>query len=128
MADRGVSRVLLLLLLYRSMSQKKLRYRPPSKVRILNLTYLVKFVGETERVAAEADGWCDSSNQTICIYKDLPDQAKADVFLHECIHALGNVLGVDWGKEEQVAHRIATGLCTMWKDNKTAYKWWVNLL
>ncbi len=110
------------------MNLKRSKFRPPSRIKILNLTYKVKFVGETERMASEADGWCDPSTQTICIFKDLPKEAIADTFLHECIHAIGNVMGVEWSKEEQVAHRIATGLCTMWKSNPSAFKWWASLL
>ena len=79
-------------------------------------------------MAAEADGWCDSASLTICLFRDLPSDAMADTFLHECIHAVGYVMGVSWGKEEQVARRISSGLCSMWKDNPTVFKWWLSLL
>jgi hypothetical protein len=110
------------------MSQRKSKLRRPSRIKILNMTYKIKFVDETERVAAEADGWCDSTTQTIAVFKLLPNEAMADTFLHECIHAVGNVMGVDWSKEEQVAHRIATGMCTVVKTNPNVFKWWQSLL
>lgn len=97
-------------------------------MRILNLTYKVKFVDETERIAAEADGWCDSTTQTIALFANLPKEAMADTFLHECIHAIGNTMGVEWSREEHVAQRIATGLCTVWKSNPSVFRWWRSLL
>ena len=100
----------------------------PKSVRILNLTYKIKDVDETERIAAEADGWCDFTTQTIALCTNLTDQAMADTFLHECIHAVGYAMGVEWKREEIVAHRVATGLCMMWKDNPNVFKWWANLL
>ncbi len=83
---------------------------------------------DTERTASEADGWCDCGNQTIAIYEGLPNEAMADTFLHEVIHAIGNVMGVEWGSEENVARRVATGLCTVMKSNPSAFKWWRGLL
>ena len=105
-----------------------MKINPPKRIRILNLTYRVKFCSKTEHIAAAADGWCDFEGQTIVIYEGLADEAKADVFLHECIHAVGNLMGVEWTKEEQVSRRIATGLCTLWKANPTAFRWWKSLL
>ena len=110
------------------MNQSKSPLRRPRRIRVLNLTYKIKFVDDTERIAAEADGWCDSSNQTIVLYSKLPNEALADTFLHECIHAVSETMGIDWGNEEAVARRVATGLCTLWKNNPSAFKWWLSLL
>ena len=102
--------------------------RPPKKMMILNLPYKVKFVEQTERDAADAYGWCDYDNQTIVVCKAIPKEAMADTFLHECLHAVAHAMDVNWRKEEQVARRLATGLCTLWKQNPAAFRWWRNLL
>jgi hypothetical protein len=109
------------------MSQKK-SMSPPTKLRVLNLTYQIKYVGDTEGVAANADGWCDASNLTIVLCKSLPKESMADTFLHECLHAIGHSMDINWRKEEVVARRVATGLCTLWKQNPAAFRWWSSLL
>lgn len=109
------------------MNRRKSNSRPKT-IKILNLRYKIKFVKDTERTASEADGWCDPSNQTIAIYDGLPREAMADTFLHEVIHAIGNVMGIEWGSEESVARRVATGLCTVMKANPSAFRWWQSLL
>ncbi len=102
--------------------------RPPRQLKILNYIYRVKFVEKTEKAAAEAYGWCDYDNQTIVICKDMPPQAIADTFLHECIHALNAALGINFNKDEDIARKVGTGICTLFKDNKAAMKWWMSLL
>lgn len=105
-----------------------MKLKAPKRLKILNLTYSVEFCSKTVRETAESDGWCDFDEQKIVIYDGLANEAKADTFLHECIHAIGWVMGVEWTKEEQVSRRIATGLCTLWKENPGAFRWWKNLL
>jgi len=99
----------------------------PKSVKILNLTYRVKFADQTERDAAEAFGWCDPVNQTIVVCGGISEEAMADTFLHECIHAMASAMDINWRKEEQVARRIATGICTLWKQNPAAFDWWNSL-
>jgi|TARA_R110000824_G_scaffold88382_1_gene217335 hypothetical protein len=105
-----------------------MKIQPPKRIKILNLTYKVELCSKTVWVGSAADGWCDFDNQTIVVYEGLADEAKADTFLHECIHAVAHLMGVEWTKEEQVSRRIATGLCTLWKENPSAFRWWRNLL
>lgn len=102
--------------------------RAPRKVKILNYTYRVKFVEKTERDAAEAYGWCDIDNQIIVICKEMPKQTIADTFMHECIHAINNAIGINFNKDEEIARKVGTGLCTLFKDNKAAMRWWMSLL
>lgn len=102
--------------------------KPPKRLKILNLTYSVEFCSRTARESSGSDGWCDFDDLKIVIYSGLSDEAKADTFLHECIHAVAYAMGIDWRKEEQVSRRVATGLCTLWKANPGAFKWWYSLL
>ena len=104
------------------------RIKRPSRIKIFNLTYKIKFTGTTEHQASEADGWCDYDNQVIVLYEKLSPESMADCFLHECIHAIAHSMNILFKDEEQVARRLATGICTLWRDNKTAYRWWSSLL
>jgi len=108
-------------------AKKKRMTAAPRSVKILNLTYKVKFVEQTERDAAEAYGWCDFDNQTIVVCRSIPPEAIADTFLHECLHAIAHAMDITWRKEEQVARRMATGICTLWKQNRAAFEWWDSL-
>ena len=100
----------------------------PKRIRILNLNWTVKFVNKSCKETSQAWGWCDPSEQTIFIYEDQKPDAMADTFLHECLHAIVFSLGADVKEEENIVHRIATGLCTVWKQNPSAFKWWESLL
>ena len=102
--------------------------KPPKRLKILNLTYEVEFCSKTARESSGNDGWCDFDDLKIVVYDGLSDEAKADTFLHECIHAVAYGMGIEWRKEEQVSRRVATGLCTLWKANPGAFKWWDSLL
>ncbi len=79
--------------------------------------------------AAEAYGFCCYDTQTIGVTEGLPRDQMADVILHEIIHALYFVMGLsEDGAEEKVAHRVATGLCTVFRGNPKFFKWWSDLL
>jgi len=104
------------------------KVKRPTRLKILNLTYKVKFMEATEHEVSDADGWCDHEHQTIAIYKHLSSESMADCFLHECIHAISHVMDISWRSEEQVARRLSTGLCTLWKANRAAFRWWSGLL
>jgi hypothetical protein len=96
---------------------------------VLNLTFKVKWLDRTTHNATEAYGFCCYDTQTIGISEGLAKDQMADVFLHEIIHALYFAMGLKEGSdEESVAHRVATGLCTVFKSNPKFFKWWSDLL
>jgi hypothetical protein len=95
----------------------------PRRLKILNLTYKVRFVA-----SLEADGWCDFEAQEIVLSEGQSREATADTFLHEALHAIAQAMGVDWKDEEQVVGSLATGLTTFWQANPGALKWWSSLL
>jgi hypothetical protein len=35
---------------------------------------------------------------------------------------------VDPKEEENIVHRVATGLCMVWKQNPSAFRWWQSML
>lgn len=101
---------------------------PPRRLKVLNLTYTVRFVAANEAEASEAYGWCDFGRQEIILVDGQSREALADTFLHEAMHAIGNAMGVDWQAEEKVVATMSTGLTTFWQANPRALKWWARLL
>jgi len=100
----------------------------PKRIKILNLTYTVVFVRAEEMKVSGAFGWCDHELQIIGIADDQPLDAMQDTFLHEILHAITNVMDLgDEEKEETFVRRLATGLCTVWKANPSAWSWWQSL-
>ena len=94
----------------------------PRRLKILNLTYTVRFVS-----SIEASGWCDFDQQEIVLAEGQSRQSLADTFLHEVLHAVGAAMSVDFETEEQVVLTFATGLTTFWQANPSALKWWASL-
>ena len=96
---------------------------------MLNLTFRVTFPSESEMAASGAVGWCDPESQTIAVSNDQPMDSMQDTFLHEVLHAICHVMGMnDTEKEESFVRRLATGLCTVWNQNPSAFKWWSGLV
>ena len=96
---------------------------PPKRLKVLNLTYKVRFVA-----SIEAAGWCDFERQEIVLAEGQSKEALADTFLHEVLHAVGHLMGVEYETEEQTVQPFATGLTTFWQANPGALRWWANLL
>jgi|TARA_R110001592_G_scaffold193163_2_gene440256 hypothetical protein len=99
----------------------------PTKVQVFNLEYSIRWVDNAIQIGSEAHGWCDFENQLIVINGDNSPQIVAETWLHEVLHALLLALDiVDTSSvdHEQIVSRTATGLCTIWKQNPDAFKWW----
>ena len=98
-------------------------------MKVLNLTFRVTFPSESEMAASGAVGWGDPESQTIAVSNDQPVDSMQDTFLHEVLHAICHVMGMsDTEKEESFVRRLATGLCTVWNQNPSAFKWWSGLV
>ena len=100
----------------------------PKRLRVLNLNWSIVFVDKKCKDTTEAWGWCDPSEQTIFICEEQKPDAMADTFMHEVLHAIVYSLGVNVKEEENIVHRMATGICTVWRQNPSAFKWWEGLL
>ena len=96
---------------------------PPKRLKVLNLTYTVRFVA-----SIEAAGWCDFERQEIVLAEGQSKEALADTFLHEVLHAVGHLMGVEYETEELTVQTFATGLTTFWQANPGALRWWASLL
>ena len=105
------------------------KLQPPKRIKILNLTWKIKFVDKDVSNASEALGWCDYDNQVICLYEGQSKESLSDTMLHEILHALFFSMGIDPNTdEEKVVTKISAGLCTVWSSNPKAFKWWASML
>lgn len=102
----------------------------PTKIKILNLDYTVQWEKGEWHEETGNYGTQDLRRQTIRVDKEATPQAQADTFLHEIVHAIFDAMGLAEKDmpEEPVARRLATGLCTVWKDNPKAFRWWQSSL
>lgn len=99
----------------------------PTKVQVFNLEYSIRWVDNAIQIGSEAHGWCDFENQLIVINGDNSPQIVAETWLHEVLHALLlalDIVDTSNADHEQIVSRTATGLCTIWKQNPDAFKWW----
>lgn len=103
--------------------------KKPTKITIFNLHYDIQWVPTDDARCQASVGWCDPQSQTIAIHNGLKDSQAGDTFLHEVIHAIFYAMGLNSkSKEEDIATRLSSGLCTVWMNNPKVYEWWANLI
>jgi len=101
----------------------------PKRIKILNLTWQIQFVDKSTYNASDALGWCDYDQQIISLYDGQSNESISDTFLHEILHAIFYVMGIDPNNdEEKVVSKVSTGLCTVFSNNPKAFKWWCSML
>ena len=101
----------------------------PKRIRILNLTWQIKFVDKDISNASESLGWCDYEEQIISLYEGQSRESLSDTFLHEILHAIFFSMVIDPNNdEEKVVSKVSTGLCTVFSNNPKAFKWWSSML
>lgn len=97
----------------------------PSKIKILNLDYEIEWVDRDWTDQTGAFGCQSIAHQTIRVSISTKPQATADTFMHEVMHAICDGMGLkDEDNEEAYVTRLASGLCTVWRDNPKAWAWW----
>ena len=95
----------------------------------MNLEFEVRFVDEEIQTGSSAHGWSNFSSQTIVVCDAQKPDAIQDTFLHEVVHAIYYIMGLgENAEEEAVVSRLSTGLCTVWRSNPKAFKWWESLV
>ena len=105
------------------------KQQKPKRIKILNLTWNIKFVDKDISNASSSLGWCDYEAQVISLYDGQTIESLSDTFLHEILHALFWSMGIDPNTdEEKLVSKISTGLCTVFSNNPKAFKWWSSLL
>ena len=102
---------------------------PPKQIKILNLTYEIRWVDRQIEAATDSHGFCDVSEQLIVVNGDQKPEAVADTLLHEIMHALFDALALAGEQtEERLVRLLSTGLCTVLQDNPNFTKWWTKKL
>lgn len=86
----------------------------PETVRILGKTFRLQYVA-AEPLAADEMGECDPDAQLISIREAQSLQSEQDTVLHECIHALENLLSLKLKHDDVV--RLTTGMHALLRDN-----------
>ena len=100
--------------------------QPPRRIRILNLTWEVKFI---DNDISDSLGLCDYDTQTITLNSRQSKESLSDSFQHEILHALFYLMSIDTTTdEESVVSKISTGLNAVWSQNPLAFKWYGSML
>ena len=101
----------------------------PKRIRILDLTWQIKFLATDISNASESVDWVDYEGQIISLYEGQSRESLSDTFLHEILHAIFFSMGIDPNNdEEKVVSKVSTGLCTVCSNNTKAFKWWNSML
>ena len=101
----------------------------PKQIKVLNLTYEIRWVDRQIETATDSHGFCDTAEQLIVVNGDQKRDAIADTMLHEINHALFSALSITGElTEERIVRLMATGLCTVLRDNPSFTKWWTKQL
>ena len=101
----------------------------PKRIKVLNLTYKVLFLDDSQMAGTGAVGYCDPETQMIGLVGSLSNDSMQDTFLHEVFHSIVHVMDLkETETEENYVRRLATGLCTVWNHNPAAFKWWSGLV
>ena len=86
-------------------------------------------MNDAQMAGTGAVGFCDPETQTIGLVGSQSDDSMQDTFLHEVFHSIVHVMDLkETETEENYVRRLATGLCTVWKNNPAAFKWWRELV
>lgn len=84
------------------------------RIKVLGKRFLIQYV---IGVPLETDetGECDSEKQVITVLDGQQLEAEQDTVLHECLHALEDLMGMELTHENIV--RLTTGIHALIKDN-----------
>ena len=101
----------------------------PKQIKVLNLMYEIRWVDRQIETATDSHGFCDTAEQLIVINGDQKPDAIADTLLHEINHALFSTLAITGElTEERIVRLMATGVCTVLRDNPNFTRWWIKQL
>lgn len=98
--------------------------RIPKKLKIGYHDYEV-----IEWTAFEVDlsgtwGQCDKNEKKIYVCTETNSKSVADIFLHECMHAIWEYFNLDEEEsEENAISRLSSGLIALFVDNPKTLEW-----
>lgn len=90
----------------------------PDTLRLMGQTWTVEYVKQVEK-SEWLMGSCEGHLRRILIDIDLPPEAMKDTLVHECAHAVVNMMPGEYTEEveEQFAIMFATGFLALTRDN-----------
>jgi Zn-dependent peptidase ImmA (M78 family) len=86
-------------------------------IKVLGRRVQIKMDEITDYGRLSADG------KTITINQDLQDDDLLDTLLHELLHVIFSVLGIDLEEEEALVHQLAAVLSAVLIDNPELREW-----
>lgn len=96
----------------------------PTKVKVLNLYYRIRWVDNEIGDGANKYGWVNHQRNLICIDRERPAAEVVDTLVHELLHVCWRTMALPpEATEESVCGRLASALCTVWIDNPDLFAW-----
>ncbi len=101
----------------------------PTQVRVGYATVDVELIEDNHADMAGIAGATMPFRQKIFIRENMTAQQVANTFIHEVIHVIHFVYGVDSDCDEETFTNLgANGLCAFAQDNPEAMAWWLKNL
>ena len=95
---------------------------PPKRVVIGPFSYQV--VVDADRLPADLYGQCDKGKHVIALHPDQSDPRLRATLVHELLHALCDLTGLDDDKtEERIVTVLAPALLAVLRDNPRLVGW-----
>ncbi len=87
-------------------------------LKIAWLDINIKFKNDVKLNGVNVDGYFSPREQEIIIDNELPKHMKEKVLIHELVHAMLFAFGRDDYDDENLVDAMASGIMTLFKDNK----------
>jgi hypothetical protein len=91
----------------------------PKSLKIGPYCYGVVFKEDLEHEGNSLFGLCDQVNHIIYMRKGMEPKKKMETFLHECLHAIEDVYGVEIGEEK--VSLLGLSLMAIINENKIRF-------
>ena len=88
----------------------------PKTLRICGQTITIVQKKDPEHEGIKMLGLCDANNCTITLKKNIPNEKKKEVLLHECIHMICENMNVNIS--ENTLNTIGVGVLSLLTVNK----------
>lgn len=96
----------------------------PQAVRVGGYWFVVELMSQHDAEGNREFGHCNLIGQRIRLQPGMTPQKLANTFLHEVLHAIHWVHGLDnQSSEEDFTGLTANGLCAFWQDNGGYWDW-----
>jgi Zn-dependent peptidase ImmA (M78 family) len=88
----------------------------PKKINLCGHTYEVIYKKQILMDGRECYGLCDIDKHVIYLKTGMAETQRMDVLLHECIHAIEGIFGLNL--TETAVNNLAIGLLSLIRENK----------